>query len=464
MGENATANPTFRKEIFTTENSKRNLVVHHAEGNIFVLGMAQRSVFLRLLLGEGTLHSQNAYKRAVLRGQLSLLSMLVGFTYIFVDVKNNLFVNLPFYAVLIFVSLIVLWFNRKGKYKLANIIYLSTTGFLIFSFAINDINHTGVHTYFIVYAVIALILFGYENLKTGILFCVLATILFFIAYGLNPPNIIPKAPYSENYIGIAFVINFGVPILITVLLVYFVLEINFKSEKQLSVNNQLLSKTNQELDRFVYSASHDLRAPLSSLLGLIEIAQLSADPEEIKHCLKLMRSSVADLDDFIKEIIDYSRNTRLEIKKEKFNFFDLIQEVADGLKFGTGMENLFIQYNIQKDLEVVTDRMRLKTILYNVIGNAFKYNDASKPEQVVTITAKPEHQVLKVVIEDNGLGINADHLPRIFEMFFRASEQSQGSGLGLYIVKETLEKLNGKIEVSSTPKVGTSFKMEIPIG
>lgn len=425
--------------------------------------MEERSFVLKFLLGLKTFELQNVYKRAVLRGQLSVLSILVGVIYIFVDWANSLFVNIPFYIVLIVISTIVLILNRNGKYQIANVLYLTSIVTLIFFFAINDVSHTGVHTYFIVFAIIALILCGYENLKVGISFCALAAILFFIAYGFNPPNIIPKAQYSENYITTAFTINFGVPIFIVVCLLYFILEINFKSEKQLSVNNQLLSKANQELDRFVYSASHDLRAPLSSMLGLIEIAQLSSDPEEIKHCLKLMRSSVADLDDFIKEIIDYSRNTRLEIKKENLNLFDLTQEVADGLKFGTGLENLFIRYNIQKDIEIVTDRLRLKTILYNIIGNAFKYHDPSKSEQVVTISAKIDQSVLKIVIEDNGLGIDSEHLPKIFEMFFRASEQSQGSGLGLYIVKETLEKLNGKIEVSSTPKIGSSFKMEIPI-
>jgi signal transduction histidine kinase len=105
----------------------------------------------------------------------------------------------------------------------------------------------------------------------------------------------------------------------------------------------------------------------------------------------------------------------------------------------------------------------LKTILYNLIGNAFKYNDPLKEEQVVTITASRNNQLFNISIEDNGVGIEKAHLPRIFEMFFRASEKSQGSGLGLYIVKETLNKLNGKIEVQSALKVGTIFNIEVPL-
>lgn len=430
---------------------------------ISLLIMAQRSAILNFLLGDKSFELKSVYKRAVLLSQLGLLSIGVGIVYIFVDMANHLFVNIPYYLALIVVSVGVLLLNRTGRHQAANVIYLFSVVTLIFFFAINDTNHTGVHTYFIVFAIMALILCGYENLKTGIFFCIAAAILFFVAYWMNPPSVIPKVSYSEKYIDIAFAINFGVPIVITVSLLYFILEINFKSEKQLSVNNQLLSKTNQELDRFVYSASHDLRAPLSSLLGLIDLAQLSEDPEEIKHCLKLMRSSVADLDGFIREIIDYSRNTRIEIKRDKFNLLELVQEVSDGLKFGSGLENLFIKYNITPGLEVTTDRLRLKTILYNLIGNAFKYHDSSKPEQLVNIFAQTENQVLKIVIEDNGIGIATEHIPRIFEMFFRASEKSQGSGLGLYIVKETLNKLNGKIEVISSPQSGSRFTIEIPL-
>ena len=117
------------------------------------------------------------------------------------------------------------------------------------------------------------------------------------------------------------------------LIFHFLLSINFHSENEILVKNDLLSKTNQELDRFVYSASHDLKAPLSSMLGLIEVAQRTDDPEEIKMCLGMMRGRINILDDFIREIIDYSRNARLELKKDKFSLLELTKEVVDGLLF-----------------------------------------------------------------------------------------------------------------------------------
>jgi signal transduction histidine kinase len=196
---------------------------------------------------------------------------------------------------------------------------------------------------------------------------------------------------------------------------------------------------------------------------LIEISQRTNDAEEIKNCLAMMKARVADLDSFIKDIIDYSRNTRQEVTNENFNLSELAKEVTDGLKFGSGMEEIFITYEIDPALNIVADRARLKVILNNLIGNALKYSSSQKDEQIISIVASMVAKSLKVSIEDNGIGIASEHQEKIFEMFYRASEKSQGSGLGLYIVKETLEKLNGKIEVSSSIGHGSKFQFEIPL-
>src|SRR5581483_7911735 len=188
--------------------------------------------------------------------------------------------------------------------------------------------------YFVVYSLIALTLCGYEQIKLGLAFASLGLIGFFLAYYVDLPPIIQPVEYSEVYVDISYMTNFIVTLLVAVSLLFFSLNINYKTEKELSLNNQLLTKANQELDRFVYSASHDLRAPLTSVLGLIELSQRSTDPEEISHCLKLMKSRIADLDSFIKEIIDYSRNARQEVRNENFNLYELVEEVANGLKFG----------------------------------------------------------------------------------------------------------------------------------
>ncbi len=410
-----------------------------------------------------TFHSHNVYKRAILRGQLSLLGISIGIFYIFLDYFNNLFASIPFYLLLVLLSGIVFFMNRAGKYVLANFIFLSILLFLIYAFADNDHSRTGVGTYLIIYSLIAITLCGYEQIYWGIFFSLLALICFFIAYFVELPPIIPWVDYTGDYINLSFTINFLVSFLIAVVLLLFSLDVNYKAEKELSFNNQLLIKANRELDRFVYSASHDLRAPLSSLLGLIEISQRTNDAEEIKHCLSLMKVRVADLDSFIKDIIDYSRNTRQEVRTENFNLLELTKEVADGLKFGSGMEDIFIKYAIDPALMVITDRSRLKVVMNNLIGNALKYSSPYKEDQLISIEGKIEDNRLKIKIEDNGIGIAEEHQPKIFDMFYRASEKSKGSGLGLYIVKETLDKLNGTIQVTSSLGQGSAFHIEVPL-
>jgi len=415
-----------------------------------------------ILLKVDTFSSRNVYKRAVLRGQLSLIGILVGIIYTAIDLTNQLYVSIPFYFLLILLSTIVFYINRKGEFFLANVIYLLLLVFLIYVFADNDVNRTGVSGYFVVYALIALTLCGFDQIKLGLAFSLLALIGFFLAYYVDLPPIIKQVDYSDQYIGISFVTNFIVTLLVSVALLFFSLNINYKTEKELSQNNQLLSKANQELDRFVYSASHDLRAPLTSVLGLVELSLRSENPEEIKHCLNLMKSRIADLDSFIREIIDYSRNARQEVRQENFNLYELVKEVADGLKFGNGMENILIRYSIPQDLKVTTDRSRLKVVLNNLIGNALKYSNPRQDEPTVSVNAGLADHRLKIQVEDNGIGITEEHLPKIFDMFYRASERSEGSGLGLYIVKETLDRLNGNIQVKSTYGHGSVFSVELP--
>ncbi|MBS1557953.1 MAG: HAMP domain-containing histidine kinase [Bacteroidetes bacterium] len=420
-----------------------------------------RSRFDRLLFNTDQITSANAYRRALLRGQLCLIGMAVGIIYIGIDLANGITISLMYYALLILFSVMVFWLNRQGKFSAANYLFFSTLLFLIYIFVDNDTSHTGVSSYLIIYMLIALILSGYKRIKTGLIFSALALLVFFLAYYADLPPLIPRTTYTSVYIQISFVTNFIVSFSVAFALMIFSIHINYKIEQELLQNNQLLIKTNRELDRFVYSASHDLRAPLSSLLGLIDIANRTQDFSEVKYCLTLMETRVKDLDAFIKEIIDYSRNARQELRPEIFNLLELVKESAAGLKYSAEAENIFIQYAIPTDLSVRTDRARLKVILTNLIGNALKYSNSSRPDPWVKVLAQQTNNILTITIEDNGTGIEPEHLPKIFEMFYRASEKSQGSGLGLYIVKETLDKLQGKIAVTSVPGQGSAFRVEI---
>ena len=233
-------------------------------------------------------------------------------------------------------------------------------------------------------------------------------------------------------------------------------------ESQLREQNNALKKANQELDRFVYSASHDLRAPISSLMGLIQVAQDMDDIQEILKYLDLGKQSLARLDHFIQEILDYSRNARMEVRKEEVMLNVIIQDVLDNYAYVEEYRHIRKEVKIEQEVPVYTDPFRLKVILNNLISNALRYSLPDIREPYVSVHAYATPQQLEVVVEDNGQGIPKKHISHIFNMFYRADSRKSGSGLGLYIVKETVEKLGGKIELKSEFEKGTTFRLMIP--
>jgi len=235
-----------------------------------------------------------------------------------------------------------------------------------------------------------------------------------------------------------------------------------RDEKRLTSQNQELIKINAELDRFVYSASHDLRAPLASILGLINLIKLEKDVEKMRELLNMVTKSVDKMNLFIDDIIQYSRNSRLEPGSEKINFQELVSSVIEGLKYIGHAHEVSVNLTVDQKTPFYSDHNRLKVILNNLLSNAFNYYNPHINNPFIKINIKSNEQNALISIEDNGLGISKEHHPKIFDMFYRASEHRTGSGLGLYIVKESINTLNGSITMLSEIGKGTAFKVIIP--
>jgi len=240
-------------------------------------------------------------------------------------------------------------------------------------------------------------------------------------------------------------------------------EINTRktAEGKLQRSNQELSKRNTELDNFVYSVSHDLRAPIASVLGLINLARKDADTVMKDMYLEMINKSALQQDHFIREILDQSRNSRLEVKREEIFFEPLIDETFNQLKFATSTgKSVEKVITIHQDKPFYSDRWRLKVILNNIISNAIRYRNGKDP--VIKVDVEISDHQARLAIEDNGKGIEKEHLPNIYKMFYRATDDGAGSGLGLYIVKEAIDKLNGEISIQSEVGKGTTVQFQIP--
>lgn len=233
-------------------------------------------------------------------------------------------------------------------------------------------------------------------------------------------------------------------------------------EEQLLQQNAALRKLNNELDHFAYSVSHDLRAPLASVLGLIYVARQEDNIDTIKHYLDLKEKSIQKLDTYIQEIIDLSKNVRLEVQREPVNFKDLIEDVYEDHNYDEANQDVLKKVAVKQEQAFYSDYRRLRVILQNLVSNALRYANHRQDEPFVRVSAQVEQGQAYLEVEDNGLGISTEYLPRIFDIFYRASETKAGSGLGLYIVKETLEKLGGTIRVDSQRGKGTKFTVMLP--
>jgi PAS domain S-box-containing protein len=235
-----------------------------------------------------------------------------------------------------------------------------------------------------------------------------------------------------------------------------------RAENLLKKQNEELVKINAELDRFVYSASHDLRAPLMSVKGLLNMIKVDPDPENTAHYLSLMAKSIDKLDSFISDIILYSRNARMEMMHKEIDFHELLQESIDSLKFMEGAHQVRSIQNVVSKGAFFSDYSRLLIIFNNMIANAVRYRDNWKKDSYLKIDITADSAKAIITFSDNGIGIPEEYIDKIFKMFFRANADSKGSGLGLFIVKGAVEKLCGTVGVSSRLGEGTTFTIEIP--
>ena len=413
---------------------------------------------------------QSEKKRSELISRTSLLIFGTTILYLLVALVQGVRIEPILFSLFGLASVVTFYINRAGKTGVAKVFSLLSFNILLFLAASSEPLETGIHLHFIEISTIALVLFGYEEWPKGVAFVALSLSLYILVY-FGDVSILPHRVFTPSQARWFFSLNIALTSSVSTYSVLLASRLNFETENILRSNerlsseqNELLQKTNEELDRFVYSVSHDLRAPLSSISGLIYLAEKSAGEksEEIKQYLSMMKGSIERLELFIRNIINFSRNARVELKQESVSLNVMVQEVYESLRFGNGSSSV----ELIKDLdlkEIFTDKSRLQIVLFNLISNAIQYRDPQKPRSFIRISSYTKNSQAVIEVEDNGIGISLSHHNRVFDMFYRASENSKGSGLGLYIAKEAMEKLGGAIALQSEPGKGTQFILALPV-
>ena len=223
--------------------------------------------------------------------------------------------------------------------------------------------------------------------------------------------------------------------------------------------SRLLEK-NRELDAFVYRASHDLRGPLSSIMGIVT---LSRNRDEDPYWLfDLIDQSASRLVSILQELEQVTRFRNSANHYEVVDIRQLTQDIFDTLKHQSPGDEFVFETDIVLKRSVVMDPKLVNAILLNLIGNGYKYRNHQIKPNYVRVVVRDRGEEIMIRVEDNGVGIPDKLKPKVFEMFYRGHQDSKGSGLGLYIVKNAVEKLGGKMQLDSKEGEGSTFTLFLP--
>jgi signal transduction histidine kinase len=407
-------------------------------------------------------------KRSKLFESISLFATVVGTMHFVLDLIGGS-KEAPVLDMIITVVLFSCYvLHRNGYRHLSRILGLSFLNCFLAVYACLVPPNIGIYLFYFPLMTVSMAIFEPKEKNMRISFVLLSALLALLLFVSDFDFIGPyeiEGPHSEKF----FIVNLISSGVLLVMSLAFMIGVNEESERrlrilaeQIKIKNTNLEKTNAELDRFFYSTSHDLRSPLLSIKGLVNITRNETVDKKVIRYLDMMTERADRLDLFIRDIIDYSKNTRTEVSRDIVDVTRLVDEVKDNFQFLDGAEDIRIQNDIQVD-SAITDKTRLTVVLNNLISNAIKYHKQDGTDQWIKVSIYPNGTNLNIIVSDNGTGISKDKLSKIFDMFYRGTEISKGSGLGLYIVRETIEKMNGTIRVESVEGQGTSFIIKLPV-
>jgi signal transduction histidine kinase len=234
-----------------------------------------------------------------------------------------------------------------------------------------------------------------------------------------------------------------------------------KSQKKIIEQNERLQLINAGLDKFVFNVTHDLRSPLASIMGLINLMDDETDLEQIKEYTIMIKESLERQDRFINEMLSFIKSKHTGVNRTECSLSSIVDNVIAQNSHHNGGRRV----HFYKELELTqiqSDALKLQVILNNLVSNSIKYSDAKKAEQWVKVKSYRHDKEVVIEVEDNGLGIRPKDQDRIFDKFYMSGDNKKSSGIGLYLVKDAVTQLDGKIEVRSELGVCSKFKVIIP--
>ncbi|PZX51465.1 hybrid sensor histidine kinase/response regulator [Algoriphagus chordae] len=236
----------------------------------------------------------------------------------------------------------------------------------------------------------------------------------------------------------------------------------FFMRRELKDKSQKLKKLHSEMNQFVYSLSHELRGPLMSISGVSKLAKMELKDPESGEYFDMIDSAIGKLDDYIYKMLDFYRSTKMDHKISDINFRDVVKQQVMAYEEKFAIDHIQIDIQINQEHAFFSDDAKIRVILNNLFSNAVQFQKVDQSGQKIRLSIDVTESEASITLEDNGIGIEEKHHPDVFNLFSRATQKNVGTGLGLYMVKEAVEQMGGKIDMESVFGERTTFKVTLP--
>lgn len=238
------------------------------------------------------------------------------------------------------------------------------------------------------------------------------------------------------------------------------LELEAKTQREKA---EIIGKKNRELDAFFYRVSHDLKSPISSIIGLDEIVREQVTDKNALKYFDVYKKQVSRINDILDDLMKLAKMDHYSDAKDLIDFNKLISDCICSFTYIQHFDKVKFNVEIKENLHYKAQWSLINSIIQNLIENAIKYADLKKQESNIKLNIDQIGRELIISCQDNGIGIRAEATARIFEMFYKQNNQIAGSGLGLYILNRAVEKLQGSVQVDSIFGEGTTLTVYLPI-
>lgn len=234
------------------------------------------------------------------------------------------------------------------------------------------------------------------------------------------------------------------------------------ARKELKDKNEKLMKIQKEMNQFVYTLSHELRGPLMSIAAVSRLAKIESQEPSVLEYFKLIDLATDKLDIFIHKMLDFYRSTKMENKVVKIDFHHVMNEIRSEYEKKFDLSDIAIKTEINQEEEFYADDAKVRVIINNLFSNAYRFQKEELTDKHIDISINVSNNLASIKISDNGKGMESTYLDQPFDIFQRATQEHLGSGLGLYMVKESVGQMGGKILMESVVGEGTTITVSIP--